>query len=45
LAIERRVEVTPSLGLGVKTEIDASGRLPAWTRGEARLGLTVGWLY
>ena len=44
-AVRRRVEITPSIGLGVKTEVDASGRLPAWTRGDARLGVTLGWLY
>lgn len=45
IAIRRRVELTPSLGLGLTTDVDPSGRLPAFTRGTARLGLTVGYMF
>ncbi|HUH04716.1 MAG TPA: hypothetical protein VML75_22120 [Kofleriaceae bacterium] len=45
IAIRRRVEVTPSLGLGLTTEIDPTGRLPALVRGTLRLGLTAGWMF
>jgi hypothetical protein len=45
IAIRRRVELTPSLGLGLTTEIDPSGRLPAFARGTLRLGLTAGWMF
>jgi len=44
-AVKRRLEITPSLGLGAKTEVDTSGRLPSWTRAEARIGLAVGWFF
>lgn len=44
-AVKRRVEITPSIGLGVKSEVDTSGRLPSWTRGDGRIGLTLGWLF
>lgn len=41
----RRLEITPSLGVSVRTEIDTSGRLSPWTRGAAVAGLTLGWLF
>lgn len=44
-AVKGRVAITPSIGLGVKSEVDTSGRLPSWTRGDARIGLTLGWLF
>lgn len=44
-ALWGRVEVTPSIGLGVRTDIDQSGFLPAATRGVLTSGLTVGWLW
>jgi hypothetical protein len=40
-----KVEITPYAGIGVRTEIDRNGRLPAWTRGTASLGLTAGWMF
>lgn len=45
IAIRRRVELTPSAGLGITTEIDPSGRLPAFGRGTLRLGFTAGWMF
>ena len=44
-AVKRRLEISPSAGLGAITEVDTTGRLPAWTRGEARMGVTVGWMF
>jgi hypothetical protein len=45
-AILRRFEITPSLGAGLRTEIDARGRLAPWSRPELiRLGLTAGVLF
>jgi hypothetical protein len=38
-----RLEVTPSVGLGVRTDVDPRGRLSPWTRAEIlRFGLTFG---
>ena len=38
-----RVEMTPSFGIGTRSEIDPSGRLAAYTRPEwLRAGITVG---
>jgi hypothetical protein len=37
------VHVTPSVGVGVRTELDPTGRLAPWTRAElVRLGLSAG---
>ena len=45
-AVASRIEITPSLGAGLRTEIDPRGRLPAWTRGEIlRMGVTAGVLF
>ena len=44
-SFRRVVEVTPSLGVIVKTEWDPSGRLAAWTTGTAVVGLTAGVLF
>lgn len=41
----RHFEITPSFGLGVRRQIDLSGRLPGYTRGTIAGGLTVGWLF
>jgi hypothetical protein len=41
-----RLEVTPSIGVGMRTDFDPRGRLPPWTRPELlRLGLTLGALF
>lgn len=40
-----RVELTPSFGVGSRTDFDPSGRLAAWTRGVYRLDWTVGWMF
>jgi hypothetical protein len=45
VALKRRLELTPSMGLGVTTETDPSGRLPAFNRGTLRFGLTLGWMF
>jgi len=41
----RHVEITPSIGLGMRRQVDLSGRLPAYSRGTAFAGLSVGWLF
>jgi len=43
--IRNRVELTPMVGLGVTRETDLGGRLPGFTRGTARMGLTLGWFF
>lgn len=43
--IRGRVELTPLVGLGVTRETDLGGRLPGFTRGTARVGLTLGWMF
>lgn len=43
--IKERVEITPALGISVRTELDLHGRLPAWTRGGMATAITVGWMY
>jgi hypothetical protein len=43
--IRDRVEITPALGISVRTELDLHGRLPAWTRGGMAGAVTVGWMY
>lgn len=46
LTVARHVHVTPSVGFGVRTEIDPSGRLAPLTSFEAlRMGLAVGALF
>jgi hypothetical protein len=45
LAPWRGVEVTPSVGLGVRNEHDLRGRLPPWTLGSFTVGLELGWLF
>ena len=40
-----RVEITPSVGLGGRTDIDESGFLPATSRPVLTAGLTAGWLF
>lgn len=44
-AMWQRVELTPSLGLALRTDIDRHGSLPTATRGTPTLGLTLGWMY
>lgn len=41
----RKLEITPTLGLGQRYQIDLSGRLPSYRRGTAFVGLSVGWLF
>lgn len=41
----RGLEITPSLGLAWRHEIDVSGRLPSWSRGSVAAGLSVGWMF
>jgi len=41
----RRLEITPSVGFGVTSDFDLTGRLPAWHRGTVTGGITVGWMY
>jgi hypothetical protein len=41
----RRLLVTPSLGLGSRTEVDPGGRIPSWRRGVLSTQLAVGWLF
>ena len=43
--IRERVEVSPALGMTVRTELDLRGRLPAWTHGGMAVAITVGWMY
>jgi hypothetical protein len=40
-----RVEITPSIGLGSRTDFDAAGRLAPWTRAVYRFDWTVGWMF
>lgn len=44
-AFWHRVELTPSLTLGMRHEIDRSGRLAPWTRASLGFGLTAGALF
>ena len=44
-AMWRRVELTPSLGLGVRTDVDPAGVVPPRTRGVVTLGTTLGWMF
>jgi hypothetical protein len=41
----RGIELTPSIGLGVRNEHDLRGRLPPWTQGSFTVGLELGWLF
>lgn len=41
----RRVEITPSVALGMRHEIDLEGRLAPWTRGSLGFALTAGALF
>lgn len=41
----RQLAITPSAGFATHHDIDLGGRLPAWTRGGAVVGLEVGWLF
>ena len=41
----QHVEITPSVGLGARRQIDLSGRLPSYNRGTAFAGLEIGWLF
>jgi hypothetical protein len=43
-ALWRRLEITPSAGLAVRTDLDTHAGLPASTQGSFTVGLTVGWL-
>lgn len=45
LAIASRIEVTPSVGIAVRTEVDADGRMAPWTRAALTFGLTCGALF
>ena len=38
-------ELTPSFGLGTRTDFDPKGRLAPWTRAVIRFDLTVGWMF
>jgi hypothetical protein len=40
-----RVELTPAVGIGTRTDFDVAGRLAPWTRVVLRLDTTVGWLF
>ncbi len=39
------VELTPSLGVGSRTDFDAAGRLAPWTRAVYRFDWTAGWMF
>ena len=41
----RGLAITPTAGVGVRHDIDVSGRLPAWTRPTIALGLELAWLF
>ena len=41
----RQLEITPSLGLGTRRQLDLSGRLPSAQRATITAGLSVGWLF
>ena len=41
----RKLEITPTLGIGGRHQIDLSGRLPSYNRKTAFAGLSVGWLF
>jgi hypothetical protein len=40
-----RLEITPSFGVGSRTDFDAAGRLAPWTRAVFRGDWTVGWMF
>ena len=37
--------ITPSIGAGARTDLDASGRLSPWTRATFRFDWTLGWMF
>jgi len=39
------VELTPSFGVGARSDIDPTGRLAAWVRPIYRLDWTAGWMF
>lgn len=41
----RGLELTPTVGLVLRRELDVSGRLPGWTRGGIAAGLAIGWMF
>ena len=41
----RHLEITPSIGVGSRTDFDAARRLAPWTRAVYRFDWTVGWLF
>jgi len=41
----QRMEITPSIGLQLRHEIELASRLPPWTRGAMTVGLSVGWVF
>lgn len=45
LAPWRGLEITPSVGLTYRLDVDLSGRLPPWSRPGIAGGLAVGWLF
>lgn len=40
-----QLELTPSLGLGARSDFDVTGRLAPWTRAVLRFDWTVGWMF
>ncbi len=41
----RGLEITPSIGIGLRNEHDLRGRLPPWTLATLAVGLEVGWMF
>ncbi len=41
----RQLEITPSVGVGARRQLDLSGRLPGYSHGVVSAGLTIGWLF
>lgn len=39
------IELTPSVGLGARSDFDVAGRLAPWTRPVFRFDWTVGWMF
>ncbi len=42
--IRGRVAIAPTLGLGVREDLDSTGRLATTARGQVAIGLEVGWM-